>query len=228
MASVRESACVLRAPLCVPAVLLAAVVCAVTATASRQVDAGQARCGDPKLLQRAMKESSGLLGKPGSLQANSCATFPLELYRRGKLVLRGSCYVHALQFANYAWVEYRVNQTWLLLPKGTWLVRDALRATNGGTGGTLTQDRRRLAAPGRITVHGHLRGMGGALPGSSHRHTRMSARLACGVLLGHPAASSADFVPTEKSFATIVWPSFKLLGINAPVDPFAPDGGLTP
>jgi hypothetical protein len=56
----------------------------------------------------------------------------------------------------------------------------------------------------------------------------MPARFACGVLAGHRVQVPQDIHPTEKVFATIAWPSFKLLGMNVPVDPYAADGGLTP
>jgi hypothetical protein len=150
--------------------------------------------------------------------------FPLELYRHGKLVIHGTCYVHALQYTNYPWIEYRVDLTRLTLPTGSWTIRDSLRTSAGGTGGPLSRDRS-LPATTRITVHGRLRGFGGGL---AHRHERMPARFACGVLVGHPVHFPVDIRPTEKVFATVAWPSFKLLGMNVPVDPYAVDGGLTP
>lgn len=168
-------------------------------------------------------------GEPGRLLANRCATFRLDLYRHGVLVIHGSCFVHALQYAHYPWIEFRLNRTWLALPKGTWAVRDSMREAIGqGTGGAVTQDRRTLTAPGRITVHGRLGATGGAASGSAREHVQMSPRIACGVLAGPRPPKPTAFVPSEKAFATIAWPSFKLLGMNVPVDPRAPDGGLSP
>ena len=48
--------------------------------------------------------------------------------------------------------------------------------------------------------------------------------VACGVLAVRVHSGEI----AEKVFATIAWPSFKLLGMNAPVDPYAVGGGLTP
>jgi hypothetical protein len=217
--------------LVVALVFVSAAASGAGSAASRSGDRSGVRCGGPQLLTLALKQSSfrRFAGEPGRLLANRCATVRLDLHRQGRLVIHGSCFVHALQFAHYPWIEYRLNRTWLALPKGTWTVRDSLREAVGqGTGATVTQDRRTLAGPGRITVHGRLRATGGALRGSTPKHAHMSPRIACGVLAGARPVQSTVFMPAEKAFATIAWPSFKLLGINVPVDPRAPDGGLTP
>jgi hypothetical protein len=168
-----------------------------------------------------------MIGRPGRLLINRCGTFPLDLYRHGKLVVRGSCYVHALQYQNYPWLEYRINRTRLSLPAGRWVVRSALRDPNGGTGGRATQSVSRLEVAGTIIVHERLGGMGGAGLADHAGNRLMGSRITCGLLAGHLRSAGPDFVPVEKVFATIGWPSFKLLGTNVPVDPTSPDGGLT-
>jgi len=188
----------------------------------------RASCGPPRLLRHEIGQPvvGGLIGKPGRLLSNRCATFPLVLDRNGERMVDGSCYVHALQYEHYPWIEYRVNPTKLLLPAGTWVVRESLRDARGsGTGGHAIQSKRVLPVAGEITAHAPLAGMGGSLVTTRPEGRLMPSRIACGILAGHSARS---FVPTVRVFATISWPSFRLLGINVPVEAGSPHGGLIP
>jgi len=38
-----------------------------------------------------------------------CGTFPIRLYRDGRLVVSGSCFVHAFQYRDYYFIESRLN-----------------------------------------------------------------------------------------------------------------------
>jgi hypothetical protein len=55
-----------------------------------------------------------------------CGTLLIKLYRHGRLAVSGSCFVRALQYRDYYFIEYRLNRTWMLLPAGTWIIESLL------------------------------------------------------------------------------------------------------
>src|SRR5207248_5775555 len=94
---------------------------------------------------------------------------------------RGSCFVHVTQYQNYYFIEYRIQRTWLRLPAGNWVIRDAMRQGDGGGSGGLTkQSTRLLHAPGRISFFSALGGNGGNASSSTHRPLRVRSRTRCG------------------------------------------------
>jgi hypothetical protein len=213
------------------ATLFVATSCGANATPGRTIRALGPGCGPPRFLRQILHDPVllRLAGRPGRLLANRCGTFPLVLYRQGKEVIHGSCYVHALQYEHYPWIEYRVNRTRFSLPAGIWVLRESFREASGsGTGGPLVPTQRTLKAVATVVEQGSLGGAGGNALLARPRPRLMPHRIACGVFAGHQLSRTSPFHPTEKVFATITWPTFKLLGMNVPVDPQAADGGLNP
>lgn len=194
------------------------------------VSAHQSACGGSRLLPKLLSNPlfRQTAGPPGRLLVNRCGSFPLRLVRDGHLIVRGSCYVHALQFQNYYWIEDRLQQTSLRLAPGRWVVEDAVRQGNGSGGaGSTKQSRIRLNSAGLLTaVSVRWHGVGGPRSSARQGPIRMPSRIACGVLVGHPAPAPVLFNGVFKVFATIAWPSFKFLGTNVPVIPGQTDGGL--
>lgn len=182
------------------------------------------------MLLRELKDKSLalFLRNRGQILLNKCETFPLALYRNGRLIVSGGCFVHVVQYQHYYFVEYRLDQTWVGLPRGKWLVQDALRFGDGrGTGGNTQQSSERLAVAGGITVRGVLGGTGGRTLGKASPQL-VPRRLACGLFVGHPVKDPRRFQPAMKAFATISWPSFRLIGMNRPLSGSLRDGGLFP
>src|SRR5438477_2965279 len=146
------------------------------------------KCGKQRILIDALRDPDvrKLTGPPGRALVNRCGVFPFELHRGGRLVVHGSCFVHVTQYQNYYFIEYRIQRTWLRLPAGNWVIRDAMRQGDGGGSGGLTkQSTRLLDGPGRISVFSALGGNGGSVSPSNRKPLRVPSRIACGVFAGH-------------------------------------------
>jgi hypothetical protein len=142
-----------------------------------------------------------------------CGTFPIKLYEDGRLVVSGSCFVHAFQYRDYYFIEYRLNRTWMLLRRGRWIIEDLFRSEDGaGSGGLPRQDRQVLHAGGRITaVSAHLGGQGGNQHVPPNGPLRIPARIACGVSADHPAPPPNFRVQIVTTYTIISWPTFKVV-----------------
>jgi hypothetical protein len=121
--------------------------------------------------------------------------------------------VRALQYRDYYFIEYRLNRTWMLLPRGTWIIEDLIQVKDqgGGGGGPMRQSVRVLHRQGRITaISTKLSGFGvphippKALP-------RIPARIACGISADHPAPPPNFRTPIVTSYTLISWPAFNLV-----------------
>jgi len=143
--------------------------------------------------------------------------FPIRLYQRGKLVVSGGCYVHALQYVRYYFIEDRLTRGWMALPPGVWIISSEFKAIGqGGFTGETVQNRRVLHTSGRITAVGILGGEGPVVKHVPADERRIPSRLACGISANHPPLSSD---PVFSAFTLISWPAFRLVATNRRVVP---------
>jgi hypothetical protein len=142
-----------------------------------------------------------------------CGTFPIRLYRHGKLVVSGSCFVHAFQYRDYYVIETRLNRTWMLLPAGTWIIEDLLQGQDqaGSGGGPMSQSRHVLRSQSRITAVSTQLSGNGVPHVPSEPRPRIPAHIACGVSADHPAPPPDYRIPVVTSYTIISWPAFNLV-----------------
>jgi hypothetical protein len=167
---------------------------------------------------------TGALKVPlGRLVAARCAAFPLRLVRDGRVVIEGSCFIYAIQFANATVVESAIGRTRLWLPAGRWRVESEYKDQTGGSGDLASPDGLAIRAARVLTVPARKPPYGGSTsPG------RFPARLACGLTVSRYLPFPLEKPPSFYAYATVSWPSMSLIGTNAPIDPGERGGGLNP
>lgn len=144
--------------------------------------------------------------------------FSVRLVEHGRRVGMFTCFLRATQYQRGFKIEAWPLRGWLELPRGRWSLAYAIRARqlppegSFGGGGHVN-----LARPGKAVI---LANGGGS---DSIDSGRIGPRIACGVLAFPPGHA---YRPRRRLFATVAWPSFKLLGANIPVDASQPGGGV--
>lgn len=150
-------------------------------------------------------------------------TFSVRLRRHGTTVGRFTCKLRIVQFRKSFKVEAIPESGWLAVPRrGHWQALLAIRAPNipPAEGVTGLQSPWVPVGPGKVSFRSRS--------GESYALTmagRFGNRVACGLLAVKRRDRNTRH-PYARLYATVAWPSFKLLGANRPVKPGAPGGGL--
>jgi hypothetical protein len=143
--------------------------------------------------------------------------FSVSLVEHGRRVGMFTCFLRATQYQRGFKIEAWPLRGWLELPRGRWSLAYAIRARQLPPEGSGGGDHVNLARPGKAVILAS----GGVSDGIDSG--RIGPRIACGVLAFPPGHA---YRPRRRLFATVAWPSFKLLGANIPVDASQPGGGV--
>jgi hypothetical protein len=158
----------------------------------------------------------GALNRPVLIRQGS---FSVSLREHGRTVGMFRCRIRATQFQSGFTIEASPESGWLDLPTGHWRLLMAIRGRGlppeGNFGAT---QRSVLGRPGRIAVVPRSKGSYEIDSG------RIGPRIACGLLAVRNGQRL--YQPYRRIFATVAWPSFRLLGVNVAVDAAQPQGGI--
>jgi hypothetical protein len=150
---------------------------------------------------------------PGRLLRSRCGIFPLRLRRNGKLVVKGRCYIHAVEYEHVVAIDSEVVDASVKLPRGRWEIHSSYKSTAaGGFGRRLVPDRV-FRGPGTVTVQGRLPRGGELAP----YPPPIRGRLACGLYVRKPGFPPPPQRPKLFVYATVIWPQMRFLGNNVPV-----------
>jgi hypothetical protein len=146
------------------------------------------------------------------------ATFSVSLVERGSKVGSFTCRLRATQYRSGFRIEAWPLRGWLELPRGKWgltfAIRDRRLPPTGSFGSGQHAD---FDHVGKIAVTSNTSGSYSVDSGT------IGPKIACGVLAYRRGVAYRTY---RRLFATVAWPSFKLVGANVVVDPTQPGGGI--